>query len=311
MNKVEPELVNQFIRLSKQRLTSIQESDSTEHILTNLGLLDGDRLNRAGMLLFTREPDKLFHTVRLRIGRLKGADILDSREFTGSLFRQLDLAMDRLKSLLQVRYDITVKKLDLEGLQRKEVWEYPLEALREAVLNALIHRDYSISSDIQIRLYQDELSIWNPGGLLEGIHIEDLYQREHKSLLRNPLIAQVFYYAGLIEKWGSGTYRILNLCKEQKLPAPVFDADENSFKIHFNKDIYTIENLIRLVLNERQRQAIRYIKQQGTITNTEYQRLTNTSKSTATRDLDELIQKGLIIKKGKTGRGTKYMLKGS
>lgn len=231
-------------------------------------MTDGDQLKRAGVLLFTPYPEQLFPSVRLQIGRFKEADILDSREFTGSLFQQLNLALDRLKSLLEVRYDIKVEKPGLDELQRKEVWEYPLEALREAVLNALIHRDYSINSNIQIRVYRDELSILNPGGLPEGLHVEDLYEREHQSVLRNPIIAQVMYYVGFIEKWGSGTYRILNLCREQKLPDPVFTADQHSFKIQFNKNVYTTERLKRLGLNTRPIKAIAYIKEHGQITNT-------------------------------------------
>ena len=90
---------------------------------------------------------------------------MDTHEFEGTLWEQLNGAIERFRRILQVRFEVKVSNLSLEGLARTDIWEYPLEALREAVINALIHRDYTVTTDIQIRLYDNELSIWNPGGL--------------------------------------------------------------------------------------------------------------------------------------------------
>ncbi len=118
----------------------------------------------------------------------------------------------------------------METLQRRGIWDYPLESLREAVINALIHRDYFQSSgDIQIRVYDDRVMISNPGGLPADMTVEELQREFHRSVLRNPLLAQVFYYANLIEKWGSGTWRMIKFCREQGLPEPEFRADPNWF----------------------------------------------------------------------------------
>lgn len=210
-----------------------------------------------------------------------------------------------------MRFEVKVSDLSLEGLARTDVWEYPLEALREAVINALIHRDYTVTTDIQIRLYDNELSIWNPGGLPSELTVEQLREPQHLSVPRNPLLAQAFYFAGLIERWGTGTARIIALCREQGLPEPEFDADALQFRVRFLKDPYTPERLRKMGLNERQIQAVLYVKSHGSISNAEYRRLTGTSKPTATRDLEQLVAHGVLARLGTTGRGTRYAFKGS
>jgi ATP-dependent DNA helicase RecG len=163
----------------------------------------------------------------------------------------------------------------------------------------------------QIRVYDDELSIWNPGGLPPDLRIEQLREPQHPSMPRNPLLAQAFYYAGQIEHWGTGTARIFALCREQGLPEPEFDADATQFCVRFLKDPYTPERLRKMGLNERQVQAVLYVKAHGSITNKEYQQLTGASKPTATRDLENLTIRGILERRGVTGRGTQYTLKGS
>jgi ATP-dependent DNA helicase RecG len=160
-------------------------------------------------------------------------------------------------------------------------------------------------------VYDDELSIWNPGGLPPELSVEQLRQPQHLSRPRNPLLAQAFYYAGYIERWGTGTARILTLCREQGLPEPEFDADALQFRVRFLKDPYTPERLRRMGLNERQIQAVLHLKVYGKVTNSAYQSLTGTSKRTASRDLEALVRMGLLEQIGETGKGTHYILKGT
>ena len=178
------------------------------------------------------------------------------------------------------------------GLRRKEVWDYPLDALREAIINALIHRDYTDPSNVQIKIFDD--FIWNPGKLPEGISLEDLKKEMHPSKLRNPKIAQVFYYAGLIERWGKGMFKIVRLCLESGLPEPEFREEAGGFVVLLRKDIYTEDYLRKLGLNERQIKAVLYVKEKGSITNKEYQELFKVSRQTATRDLSELVKLGIF-----------------
>lgn len=310
LEQVDPSALARFARLAQLRLSQVDATDP-ERLLQNLQLLREGRLTNAAVLLFGKHPQQRFPTAQVRIGLFRGpTEILDSHDFPGTLWEQLDGAMNRFRQVLKVRFDVRVDEPSLEGLQRKEIWEYPLEALREAVINALIHRDYTIPADIQIRVYEDRLEIWNVGELLPPLTPESL-RGPHGSVLRNPLLAQAFYFAGLIERWGTGTTRIIAQCREQGLPEPLFESWQGGVRVTFLKDPYTPQRLRALGLNHRQIQAVMYVKEKGEINNKTYRELTGVAKPTATRDLDALVQKGILVKKGKTGRGTSYQLKGS
>jgi ATP-dependent DNA helicase RecG len=245
----------------------------------------------------------------LRIGVFKGTQILDSHEFDGTLWEQLDGAMERFRRLLKVALDVRVTEPSLEGLRHREVWEYPLDALREAVTNALMHRDYAAPGDIQVRLEDNALQIWNPGRLPEGIRLEQLRAPSHPSVLRNCLIARAFYSAGLIEQWGTGTTRILEWCREAELPEPEFREEAAGFRVVFLKDPFTPERLRAMGLNERQVKAVRYAKEHGRITNREYRLVTGVSDEGARLDLRQLVHLGVLRPHGK-GRSTSYALTG-
>ncbi|MFH0795873.1 MAG: ATP-binding protein [Candidatus Omnitrophota bacterium] len=127
--------------------------------------------------------------------------------------------------------------------------------------------------------------------------------------MRNNLIAQMFYDIGYIEKYGSGTIKIIDLCKRQGIPYPEFKEVFGGFSVIFRKDVYTEEYLRTLGLNERQIKAGMYVKERGKITNKEYQEICNTSERTATRDLSNLVSSGLLEQVGITGKGTGYVLR--
>ena len=220
----------------------------------------------------------------------------------GTIIEQVDKTINFVKKHLKVEFKF-------EGTpRRKEVWEYPLLALREAVINSIIHRDYTIIANIQVEIYDDRIEIWNPGKLPVGITIKELYNKEHKSVIRNKLISNIFYDIGFIERYGSGTLRMIDLCKEQELPSPEFVEISGGFMVVFRKDVFTEDYLKSLGLNERQISAIDYVKKKGKITNREYQTLTKTSRQTVSRDVEELVNKGIFEMIGKTGKGTYYIL---
>ena len=308
IERVHPEMLTTFVQLARPRLPYIAP-DQPQLILENLGLLREGRLTNAGLLLFGRRPQERFVQARVRIGVFRSpTEVVDTHEFDGTLWEQLNGAMERFRRILQVRFEVKVSDLSLEGLARTDIWEYPLEALREAVINALIHRDYTVATDIQIRLYDNELSIWNPGGLPSELTVEQLREPQHLSVLRNPLLAQAFYFAGLIERWGTGTARIIALCREQGLPEPEFNADALQFRVRFLKDPYTPERLRKMGLNERQVQAVNYAKEYGKITNREYRRITGVSDEGARLDLRQLVELGIFQQQGR-GRNVAYIPK--
>ncbi len=193
-------------------------------------------------------------------------------------------------------------------MQREEVWEFPYRAVREAVINALIHRDYTSTGRVQIRVYDDGMVISNPGGLPAGLMVSDLLQEPHDSLPRNPILAQIFYYAKLVEQWGSGTIRMRNACRAQGLPDPVFQSTPTSFAVTLRKDDLSDEYLRKMGLNARQIQVIRYVRRNGSVRNSEHQAMTGAARRTATRDLEQLHEMGLLERSIHSGRTVRYSL---
>ena len=194
-------------------------------------------------------------------------------------------------------------------MQQKEIWDFPIEALREAVINALIHRDYfQAGTEIQIRVYDDRVIITNPGSLPDGITIDELKREGHRSVPRNALLAQVFYYGELLEKWGTGTSRMIAHCRKHGIPDPEFATRPDSFSVTFTKDPYTEEHLLALGISDRQVKAVRYAKAKGAITNKEYRDLTRISPTSALRELNDLCMRGIFVREGTTGRNTIYRL---
>ena len=300
IEEIDKEMVLKFKEMAKDRL-AISEGDSIEKILENLELIKDGKVTNAGLLLFGKYPQKYFLNSISRVGRFKTpTEILDTIEIRGNLFAQVDKLIEAIKKHLNVRFEI-------KGIERKDIWDYPLPAIREACVNALIHRDYMDSAENQIKIYDDHIWFWNPGKLPEGLTIEML-KGEHFSKPRNKLIAMVFYYAGLIERWGTGTKRMVELCKDQSLPEPEFKEFGGGFSVTFYKDIYNEEHLRKLGLNERQIKAVLYVKEKGKITNREYRELNGLSDEGARLDILKMLQLGIFEQKGK-GRAVYYVLK--
>jgi len=148
----------------------------------------------------------------------------------------------------------------------------------------------------------------NEGKLPPEVPVEKL-KTNHLSKPRNTLLAEIFYFAGLIESWGRGTIKIVDNCLKQGLPEPDFIEEYGVMKVVFYKDRFTDECLEKLGLNERQIKAVMYVKEKGKITNKEYQQIAGVSKPTATRELTTLVDMGLFQQQGITGKGTFYELK--
>ncbi len=218
LNDLDEEALQTFIQLSKRRLPFIENTDM-ETLLQNLDLIKNGKITRAGLLLFGKKPQAYFISAYVRGGRFKGAtNIVDSKEFYGNLFRQLEDSMNFVRNHISVRYEINVQDTTIQDLARKDIWEYPLDAIREALINAIIHRDYTdYSSRVEVRIYDDKIWINNPGKLPPPLTVEDLRIPNHQSKPKNPLLAKAFYFAGLIESWGTGTSKIINLCKRTRI----------------------------------------------------------------------------------------------
>jgi len=303
-DEIDTESVGHFIRLAvaKNRLTDVSLDDPPFMTLEKLELISGGKLTNGAVLLFGKNPQKHFINHCVRIGRFKTETIIiDDKWAKGNLFEQFEETLNVLKQYIAVRYEII-------GIQREDIWDYPIPALREAVLNSLIHRDYfNIANFITIKVYDDHIWFSNPGRLPEGITIEEL-KRPHSSHLRNPLIAKAFYLTGYIEQYGSGTVRMVEWMKESGLPEPEYKEEMGGFSVYFHKDIYTEENLRKMELNERQVRAIIYVKEKGRITNSEYRNLAGVSDRTALRELLKMVEKGILEREKELGKDVGYRL---
>jgi ATP-dependent DNA helicase RecG len=159
-----------------------------------------------------------------------------------------------------------------------------------------------------IRVYDDHVLITSPGTLPEGVTIEDLSRDPHPSKLRNPLLAQAFYFTEIVERWGSGTIRMLQACRAQNLPAPKFSQIGSELHVTFRKNRYNEEWLRAQGLSDRQIRAVRYVQEKGIISNAEYRSLTTISARTAANDLTDLVRRKIFSPPIGRGPSLRYKL---
>ena len=294
--------VNRYIRKARETgRKKVGDDEEPIQVLEKMNLITEGQPTWAAILLFSRQTNKFISQAAIHCGRFKkGNIVIDDRMIVGTVFEQIDEAMDFIRKNINVEFVMTGRP------QRDQIWDYPLEALREALINAICHRDYTIFSNIEVRIYDDKLIIRSPGFLPYGITLEELY-KPHSSTLRNKGLAEVLYDTELIERWGSGIEKIQQHCLDAGLPEPIFE-EYQGFQVVFRKDVYDEEYLHSLNLNERQIKAVMYVKEKGQVTNTGYQEICNTSARTSSRDLADLVSRGLFNQKGTIGKGTEYTL---
>lgn len=219
LDKSELARFRQLVR-KKKRMSSLDIDVDDHTLLEKLRLFDGDYLKRASVLLFAPDPEKFISGAFVKIGMFGNddSDLLYQDEIHGPLFKQIFSLMD----LIITKYMKAM--IRYEGIQRIE--EYPIteEVLREALLNSLIHKDYSRPVPVQISVYDDRMMIWNCGTLPEKWTVETLKEK-HGSYPFNPEIANAFFRAGEIESWGRGIEKIMTICKDNGNPAPQFNYD--------------------------------------------------------------------------------------
>lgn len=282
-----------------QRIDEDSLTDSNEHLIENLQLKEGEYLKRAAVLLFHSNPEKFVTGAYIKIGYFQSDDDLKFQdEIHGNLFEQIEKTMD----LLFTKY--IKAEISYEGINRVEKFEYPKEAVREALLNAIAHKDYSGGVPIQISVYSNKIIFWNEGQLPENWTVKTLLEK-HASRPYNPDIANALFRSGYIESWGIGTIKIIKECKQAGIPEPVFSYDSSDISLELRKDIYNEKYLIELSLNYRQLDALLFFKQKGEIVTSAYIKRYAVVDRTARRDLVELVEKGLLQREGE-GKGSRY-----
>jgi len=296
--------VRLFLRKAKyERRLELDVEIPVRESLEKLKLLKEGVPTNAAILLFGRSTQKFFTQSETRCARFKGTkplEFIDMKVFGGNIIDQREDVVEFVKEHIKLHAKIV-------GMERIETWEYPIDAIREAITNAICHRDYEISANVQVRIFDDRIEIWGCGHLPEPLTVEDLKQR-HISILRNPLVGKCFFWIKFIEQWGTGTNRIIDSCLNHGFPEPVFEELSGSLVVTLRKGI-TEELLKEKGLNERQIKAVSHIREKGSITNKEYLVLFDVSRITATRDL-KLLEEEEIVKRIGTGRrDLKYVLK--
>ena len=226
-----------FRQLAKQsrRMDATQLKGTDASLLEKLNLMEGKYLKRAALLLFHPDPEKFVTGAYVKIGYFRtDTDLVHHDEVHGDLFTQARMTVE----ILQAKY--LKAAISYRGIDRIESLPMPEDALREVLLNALIHRDYAVGAPIQIRVYPDKLRIWNPGHLPDGWTVDKLLSA-HSSKPFNPEIAGAFFRAGEIEAWGRGIQRIFSACKDAGTPEPriEYEAGDLWFEFPYPKTYLT------------------------------------------------------------------------
>ena len=244
------EKVQKFIeRVNLNKETSLMDDPLT--VLQKFELMREGKITYACFLLFMA-GESFISTIEL--GRFQTEIIIkDGATLKADLFSEVEGVMDFIKKHINKAYIITGRP------QREERWDYPLDAIREIVINAIIHRDYTSTADSIIKVFDDKIQFFNPGGLPEGITIEKLLKGNYVSNARNKKVAEVFKAAGLIERYGSGINRILNAFKDYGLPPPEFKEMTPGFMVTVYKKTEQVTPQVgtRLALSRHQVDILR------------------------------------------------------
>lgn len=290
-------------KAAKSKRLEPEDIDGTnKQLIESLHLDDEEHLKRAAILLFHPNPEKYVTGAFIKIGFFESdEDLKYQDELHGNLLEQAEEALD----LLKTKYDVAA--ISYDGGSRYEKFTFPQEAIREALMNAIAHKDYSSGIPIQISVYRDKIIFWNEGQLPENWTVDKLTSK-HPSKPFNPVIANTLFRAGYIESWGRGTIKMIKACKAHKIAPPRFSNEAPDFQVELIK--FTETGLAAEGLKEELRAIVLYVQEHGAISNSIVQKICDVAKRTATRYLGELEGR-YLINTGTTGAGTNYVLKGA
>ncbi len=283
-----------------QRVSVDMLRDTTQPLLEKLHLFsDKKYLKRAAVLLFHHDPEKYITGAFVKIGFFNSDhDLAYQDEVHGHLFDQVEKTMQLLLSKY-LKAEISYK-----GIQRHEKYPVPEPALREALLNAIVHKDYSQGVPVQISVYRNKIIFWNPGELPDQWTVDRLIKK-HPSHPFNPDVANCFFLAGLIEAWGRGTIKILDECKQAGNQAPGFIYDSSGVTVEFGfKPMNTLKTaLTKNSGKSNAEKVVELIANNEKITIPEMATQLGVSVRTINRLLNELQQTNKIKREGSLKSG--------
>lgn len=322
LDDLDKKLLDKYIEdLRRSRLRAAFLDGKYEETLKRLKILASDgsifRPTVAGLLMFGKYPQEYLPQLMITFVQYfgitedertpQGARFVDNRRFEGPILEMLDQAEIYILGAMR-------KASLIDGMFRRDIPEYPQEALREAIANAVAHRDYSPytrGSHIQVSMFANRLEIHSPGGLFGNVTIDNL-DEEHST--RNSRLMRMMEDMHIVENRGSGIRAMLQTMREANLEPPRFHDKRSSFKVTFlnhtlmnPESISWLNQFSDMPLNDRQRLALVYLRQNHSINNSEYRRLNRVDITTAGQELRGLVQEALIKQKG-VGRWTSYAL---
>jgi ATP-dependent DNA helicase RecG len=311
-------------------------------ILRNLGCAveeNGKQLpNVAAALFFSGTPDLFVPSAQIIAARFAGTNsdrVLDRITVRGTLPQIIDTTARFVEK--NIRYRVQLPDTVGESMAAQDVPEYPIAAYREMIVNMVAHRDYYNIVPAHLMIFDDRIVAENPGGLLPGLSLKTLENRHRP---RNPRIVEMLHTMSYVERFGSGIGRMRRAMEEANLPDPIFEADENYFRVTLQNSAFSVQEsstvqsfptrkktsappelaeislhekallqkmpLVRL--KQRQKEVLRYLIRNGKINNTTYREISGLSVDATLNDLRELLDLKLIKKIGTTGRAVYYIL---
>ena len=316
LDDLDPTLIDAYRQeLEHRRPNSPQIQQPSTDLLLGIGAaLKVKRRLRptlTGMLFFGRDPQRFYPGLSITFVHFSGTTTtadesdgrlyLDNREFTGAIPVLLEIARAAL-------YEKLSKRAVLQGFVRQDVPEYPEFAYREAIVNAVSHRDYTLEgSSIQVRLFADRLEVQSPGGLGGNVTVENIVYEQYT---RNPHIVGLMEDLGYVERRGLGVDHMIRAMEVAGLEPPKFVDRGSSFWVTLKAEqpVRPMPELLELGLNERQIQSLALFRSRGRLTNREYQQAFDVSERTALYDLQGLVDAGLALPVS-SGRGRYYIIR--
>lgn len=303
---IDEKKVRWFLKRAREARGYPLEVDTpVDEALAHLDLLSDDQLTQSAVLLFGKKPQSWLPASEVKCLHFHGTQpvkpIPDYQVFKGNLFELIDQATDYVMAKLARRVGVRDA-----GPENEVAYEIPKAAVAEIIINALAHRDYQSDASVQVYVFADRVAVWNPGELPPTLTPAKL-KKAHSSVPRNKRLCEALFLANYIDKAGTGVLDVLAKCREAGLPEPDFAQDGDQFTVTLWRDALTPGRLDQLGLNERQRKAVEQLRSKPQISNADYQKIASVTRKTAARDLDALVEAGLLARRGEK-RGTHYVL---
>lgn len=290
--------------LKKGRIDKSVLNESNNMLMEKLHLTNGGYLTNAAMLLFSKNPEQWQLGAYVKIGYFENdADLIFQDEVHGSILEQID----KIVELVYLKY--MRAKISYDGMQRIERYFVPEEALREALLNALCHKEYQSGVPIQISVYADKLYIANCGRLPENWTLENLMHK-HASNPYNPSIAHIFYLAGFIESWGRGIEKMCIACSNDDVPQPEYTINPGDIMIKFSAPDSRVIRIAEQVtdrvtdrVTENEKKILELLTEDPGYTMMQLSEKLGVSRKTVASRLKKLKEHGLIERVGSDRSG--------